>query len=231
MKYQAVVFDLFGTLIDKLSLKARQKVLVQMASVLRLPSDDFKRLWFATFEMRGLGVFPTIEANIQYILNELGLKSENGPIRLAAQINLDYIADSFKPRPDALEVLGFLKSRGYKTGLISSCSPEIPPVFRASSLANYFDVTLFSCLTGIDKPDIRIYQMTVEQLGVEPFSCLYVGDGDGLELTGAAHARMHPLLVSNPDEDSGDVYRVGSEANTWEGAKVTSLAEIMNLIG
>ena len=52
MKYQAVIFDLFGTLIDNFSLREHQSVLAQMASVLSAPPDDFTRLWFETSDHR-----------------------------------------------------------------------------------------------------------------------------------------------------------------------------------
>ena len=41
MKYEAVVFDLFGTLVPNMSLSEHRAVLTQMAQVLEAPPDDF----------------------------------------------------------------------------------------------------------------------------------------------------------------------------------------------
>jgi putative hydrolase of the HAD superfamily len=230
MKYTAIIFDLFGTLIDKLSLREHKAILRQMASIISVPPDDFVRLWFATFNMRGLGVFKNLGANIEYICRELGAQPGKSEVALASQINLRYTASAMKPRREALELLSHLKSQGYKTGLISDCSAEIPELFQNLPLAPLIDVTVFSSLVGIVKPDPRIYQLAAKRLLVEPGECLYVGDGDSNELTGAARAGMNPVLISNPHEDRTDVHRVDAEAEKWQGSKILSLGDILTLL-
>ena len=59
MKYKAIVFDLFGTLVDNFSLREHEDVLRQMAAVLSVPSEGFARLWVKTFKKRFRGVFRT----------------------------------------------------------------------------------------------------------------------------------------------------------------------------
>ena len=128
MKYVAVIFDLFGTLVDSFSLREHESVLTDMASVLFAPSDDFIRLWFNTFDERATGVLQSPEANIEYICRELGIPVTDTQIKLATQIRFDLTLRSMKPRPAAIEVLSCLKSDGYKTGLISDCSAETPTI-------------------------------------------------------------------------------------------------------
>ena len=230
MKYDAVIFDLFGTLIDKFSLIESRSVLRQMASVLSTPPEDFIQLWFDTFTMRGLGTFQSLEANIEYICKKLKLRSEDAQIALAAQIDREYIACSMKPRPYATDLLSKLKSEGYKMGLITNCSTSIPKVFNDMPFAPLIDVAVFSCLVGLQKPDPRIYQLAVERLAVKPEDCLYIGDGDSQELTGAARVGMHPVLIRNPDEESADVHRVDFEAEEWDGPVISSLKDVLTLL-
>jgi len=230
MKYEAVIFDLFGTLINKLSLREHTGLLRQMASIVSVPSDDFVRLWFGTFNERGLGVFQSLESNIEYICQQLGVRPEDTKVTLAAQINLDYTARSIKPRTDAAEVLSYLKSRGYKIGLISNCSTSIPNILNNMPFAQMIDVALFSSLVGMQKPDPRIYQLVAKQLALKPEDCLYIGDGDEHELTGAAQAGMHPVLICDPCEGGTDVYRVNSEAEQWHGPVISSLTEVLKLV-
>ena len=230
MKYDAVILDLFGTLIDKFSLREHESVLAEMASVLSSPSDDFIQLWFDTFNERGLGIFQSLEANIEYICSKLELKPEDTQITLAAQINVERTARSMKPRPYATELLSYLKSEGYKTGLITTCSTSIPKIFNDMPLAALIDVAVFSSLVRLQKPDPRIYQLAVEQLVVKPENCLYIGDGDSQELTGASQVGMHPVLIRDPDEDSTEVHRVDNEAETWHGLAILSLKEVLALL-
>ena len=230
MKYEAVIFDLFGTLVDKFSLHDHTGMLSQMASVLSIPADDFVKLWFDTFDMRGLGEFKSLEENIDYICRQLGVPPENDRVRLVAKMNIDYTARSMIARPQAIEVLSRLKSQGYRTGLITNCSAEIPKIWPSTSFAPLIDVTTFSASAGVQKPDPRIYQLAAEQLEVKPEKCLYIGDGDSQELTGAATVGMNPVLIRAPDEDKTDVHRVNYEANEWVGMTINSLEEILTLL-
>jgi len=230
VKYQAVIFDLFGTLIDKLSIRGHRSTLRQMASVIAAPPDDFIRLWFDTFNEREIGIFKSLEDNIKYICNKLKLDVEDREIARAAQINIENTARSIKLRPYAAELLAYLKAEGYKTGLITNCSPEIPRIFNKMPIARFFDAALFSGLEGKAKPNPHMYQATIERLAVKSEDCLYIGDGDSNELTGALEAGMHPVLIRNTDEDRTDVHRVDYEGDNWQGPVITSLQEVMNLL-
>jgi putative hydrolase of the HAD superfamily len=132
-------------------------------------------------------------------------------------------------RPDAVQVLSKLKSEGYKTGLISDCSNEIPATWEKLPLAPLIDIAAFSCVEGITKPDPRIYQMVTDQLDVQPQDCLYVGDGSSQELAGAARVGMSPVLIRVPgDGDYDNPYRIKSYE--WDGPKISSLSEVLRLL-
>lgn len=230
MKYEAVIFDLFGTLVDKFSLREHKSVLRQMASVLHISPDDFIQLWFDTFNERGLGVFQTIEENVEYICRKLNIHPEDTEVKTAARINLEYTARGMRPRSNTEELLSHLKAHGYKTGLISNCSTSIPEIFKDMPFATLIDEAVFSSLVGLQKPDPRIYQIATDRLGVKPQECLYVGDGDSQELSGAAAVGMHAVLIYNPDEDSADVHRVNAETEEWDSHKISSLMEVISLL-
>jgi len=230
MKYKAVIFDLFGTLIDKFSLREGNSILRQMASVLSAPADDFVQLWFDTFDTRGLGGFKSIEANIEYICQKLVIQPDKNQTQTASEMHFDYTARSLKARPQAIEVLTYLKSYGYRTGLITNCSIEIPSMWSDTPFDPLIDVAIFSASVGVQKPDPPIYKLALEQLAVKPEDCLYIGDGDCQELTGAAAVGMQPVLIRDPDEDSSDVHRVDYEGQNWNGPVITSLGEVSNLL-
>ncbi len=230
MKYEAVIFDLFGTLIDKFSLQSHREVLGQMSAVLSIPADDFIKLWFDTFDMRGFGTFQSLEANIEYICGKMEINVGEAAVRLAAKINREYTVGSMTPRPFSTELLSHLKSLGYKTGLITNCSAEIPLIWEDMAFASLTDAAVFSCSAGIQKPDPRIYFLAAEQLAVQPEDCLYIGDGDSQELSGAAAVGMNPVLIRNPEEDSADVHRIDYEADKWNGPVITSLKEVLELV-
>ncbi len=228
VKYEAVIFDLFGTLVDNFSVREHESVLTEMASVLGVPPDKFIRLWLNTFPQRATGVLPTPEANIEHICQKLGAHVSDANVKSAAKIRFSFTARSVTPRADSLETLSRLKSKGLKTGLISDCSGEVPTIWGDTPFASLFDVTVFSCVAGMRKPDPRIYQLATEQLGVRPQRCLYIGDGSSHELTGASQVGMHPVLLRTPDKENTDAHQIDRE--DWNGPVISSLKEILTLL-
>lgn len=230
MKYKAVIFDLFGTLVPNMALLEHRAVLTRMAHVLSAPPDDFARLWFDTFDERSTGIFQSPDDNVEYICQTLGVSVNETKVKLATRIRFDYSVQSMIPRPDAIETLSHLKFKGCKIGLISDCSAEVPAIWPDTLFAPLFDMTVFSCEVGIKKPDSRIYQLITERLGVEPQSCLYIGDGSSQELTGASQVGMCAVLLRLPDRDGADAHRIDSEDEEWDGPTISSLTEILTLV-
>lgn len=230
MKYEAVIFDLFGTLVDIYYHEDYYSVQREIISILKAPDDGFAKLWRDTADRRVTGVFRTLEENLKYICRELNVPATGSQINLAKRVRFHYVALALIPRQGAIEVLSHLKSGGYKIGLVSNCSAEPPVIWRYTPFAPFFDVTVFSSTAGIQKPDPRIYRMAAEQLKVKPESCLYIGDGDSQELTGAAGVGMHPVLIRAAHEDSAHALRTNPEINSWTGPVITSLKEVLNLV-
>lgn len=199
-----------------------------MASILAVPPEDFRQLWLETFRERTTGVHPTPRASIEYICRQLGMAVSEEQVEQAACVRLDYTLRSFRPRAGAVAVPARLKTDGYKTALISDCSGEIPRIWNDTALTPLFDVTVFSCVAGIKKPDPRIYLLATEQLEVKPPDCLYIGDGSSHELTGALKVGMHPVLIRVPGE-SDDTHFIDRETD-WQGPEIYSLKEVLNLV-
>jgi putative hydrolase of the HAD superfamily len=229
MKYKAVIFDLFGTLIENFSRSEYAAVFKEMADILSVPADEFLDAWAATFDQRATGVFPTTGDAIKSCAIKFNPRVTDTQIERAARIRTDYTRRSIIPREGAIEVLSYLKgAEGYRTGLISDCTCEIPNVWGSTPFASLFNVTVFSCVAGIKKPDPRIYNIAMERLGVKARDCLYIGDGSSRELTGALKVGMHPVLIRDPNE-SDDTHFIDREED-WRGAEISSLREVMGLL-
>ena len=226
MKHLAVVFDLFGTLAGNFSLQGYNDALAQMALALSLPSEDFRRAWFATSSKRNTGTSQNSKGDVEYICREFGVLPEVEQIQLAVRYRLDYIRHVMTPQPDSVDVLSYLKERSHKTGLLSNCSHEIPVVWPETPFASLIDVAVFSCSVGMRKPDSRIYQLTAERLEVRPEECIFVGDGGSEELSGALDVGMHPVLIRH-DADSTEPHLMTREQ--WDGSQISSLTDVLIL--
>jgi len=226
-KYKAVIFDLFGTLVDNYDLVGYASSLRETSSLLKLRHEDFMKLWNDTADKRAIGGFKTMEELLEHICRELDTPVKKFDINLAKMVRYDYISLSLTPRQYAVEILSEIKKHNYKVGLISVCGLETPELWPQTPFVPFFDVTLFSSVTGIRKPDPRVFQTSYEQLGVKPEDCLYVDD-TAINLAAAAGAGMSAVLYRNPEEtEYPGVVRPKEE---WEGPAITSLPEIFDLL-
>jgi FMN phosphatase YigB (HAD superfamily) len=81
MKYKAIIFDLFGTLVECYSVKGYNRLITDLASALKVPSEGFSKLWRDTTYERGTGIFRTTEESIRYICNKLKISVSDEKIR------------------------------------------------------------------------------------------------------------------------------------------------------
>jgi putative hydrolase of the HAD superfamily len=89
------------------------------------------------------------------------------------------------------------------------------------------DVLVFSSEVGLRKPDPRIYLLACRGLGVAPTDCVFVGDGNHRELSGAAAVGMTSVLIIDPAEE-GEMLRM--DAETWDGPTIFSVPEVRTLL-
>ena len=229
MLFQAVVFDLFGTLVPAFPSSLFEQSLGQMADAVGVSHMHFSRMWIEeTWEARAMGGFASTEDTARYICNAVGVTPTKSQLAEAALIRVEFTRKILQPRPDAISTLKHVKSADLGLALISDCTPEVPQLWPETPFASLIDVPIFSCAVGMKKPDPRIYRLACDGLGVAPHKCLYVGDGFSRELTGAANVGMHTVLIASPGEVPADA--PGYEGDTWPGPRVERLSEVMTLL-
>jgi putative hydrolase of the HAD superfamily len=230
VRYDAVIFDLFGTLVDDFSAQGHEQVISEMAALLQVSRADFAPLWNdETYLMRATGVFANAAANIRYICEALlHIQVSAERIAEAAQVRLDFTRRTLVPRPDTIPTLEQLKTWGYPLGLVSDCASEVPLLWSTTPFARLIDVPIFSCAVGLKKPQPQIYHLVCEQLGVAPERCLYIGDGSSEELSGAQQVGMRPVLIRNTPEDAYDAFR--QDVDGWQGTTIATLKDVLAFV-
>jgi putative hydrolase of the HAD superfamily len=228
MKFEAVIFDLYGTLVNDFASSSAGRLHAEFIKALAVPSEPFTKLWTETTNMRVNGAFQSVEASIQYVCDRLGTRLTAEQMSRAVDIRLQFITRTLTPRPDALETLEGLKDEGYKIGLLSNCSIEIPILWPETAFADLVESAVFSSRECLKKPDPRIYQLACERLGVPPENCLYIADGENYELTAAGKVGLHSVLLRNSShENQSELLR---EAREWHGETISILPEVLGLV-
>ncbi len=227
-RFDAVVFDLFGTLVHEFPRADWDTWFVRSAGALGVDPTAFRREWEATSVERQTGRLGDLPANLREICRRAGARPTQRQIREAMRVREELYARWFVPVPGARGVLERLREEGTPTALISMCAPDTPPLWRASPLAGLVDVEVFSSEVGLRKPEPAIYLLACDRLGVRPERCLYVGDGSYRELSGARAVGMTAVLVLDPAADAAAINR--PEAEDWTGARIARIAEVPGLL-
>jgi putative hydrolase of the HAD superfamily len=227
MKFDAVIFDLFGTLVDGFAASSAGYH-EEFSAALGVAHEPFMQHWRQITGSRTLGDFQTVEASIEHVCDRMGVSVTTKQMAKAVEIRLQLTRRALTPRPDAVSTVAQLKRAGFKIGLLSNCSIEIPMVWPETAFAELFDSTIFSSRERLKKPEPRIYNVVCDRLGVPPEACIYIADGENYELAAAADVGMHPVLIRNPLQDHGN--EVLREARNWRGAAISALPEALTLV-
>ena len=215
-RVRAVVFDLWNT-IARWPHEEWAEVRPRVARRLGLSPEEFDERWYG----------------------ELAHQRETGPIAdVLAQLDLSpevaedvlelrgaVTRQGLVPVPGAAETIAELRVRGLKTGLITVCSEDVPRLWAETAFHGLFDAEVFSSSVGLRKPDPRIYQLALDELGVPAGEALFVGDGANDELGGAERVGMTAVMLEVPPEELP-----GEEQPDWDGLRIRSLPEVLELV-
>jgi putative hydrolase of the HAD superfamily len=223
---RAVIFDFFGTLTPSRSKALRDSEKEPTAACLGIPASDWIRAVDESWNDRVVGADESLALAFQRIACRLNYDPTDEQLAAATQTRLAAYVDSAALRPDALDTLGRLRSMGFKIGLVTDCSLELPAVWHRLPVADLVDSAVFSCIEGTRKPDPILFTAASTRMDLAPTQCLYVGDGGGDELPGASGVGMRAVLFKPQDwaeHDSPD------RAMNWTGDTVGSFTELLDL--
>jgi len=103
-----------------------------------------------------------------------------------------------------------LRSRGYRTGVVSNADGRVRRLLEEAGLAPHLEVVIDSAEVGVEKPDPRIFLAATGRIETEPSACAYVGDVYEFDVVGARAAGLRPILIGPGEAPGWDpVVRVG----------------------
>lgn len=226
-RFDAVVFDLFGTLVSEFPLADWNANFERLAHAFGVDVDGFRAAWHESSIDRQTGRLGDIRRNLGENATRAGGAPTEEQIDVAVFARNELYARYFHPLPGALETVAWARER-YRTALISMCAPDTPELWRASPFEGLIDVEVFSCESRLRKPDREIYLEAARRLGVEPERCVYIGDGSYGELRGASAVGMTAILVHDPDEPEGTMLRPDLEP--WNGLTIASIGVVPQVL-
>ena len=132
------------------------------------------------------------------VLEHLGFESDDAMLDdIHAQFSRPL---AWHPYPDAIETLRTLRAKGYRIGVISNASHELPETLRRTGLAPFLDTITYSFEVGAEKPHPKIFLAAVARAGTTPERAVHVGDSFETDYLGARQAGLHAIVVCRGED-------------------------------
>jgi putative hydrolase of the HAD superfamily len=191
---EAVVFDLYDTIV-RVDPGARLRHQTSIAKQLDIDPATFVELWDATGPASNSGQIGPTTDRFEQIRKRAGIRRKLDLASLAEGEHA-FLGNNAMLIPGAIDLLGGLRARGYRIGLLSNCSASVEAVLAATGLRHHVDGVVLSYRDGLLKPDVRAFELIQRRLGVEPAKTIFAGDGANDELVAATAAGMRAVRAT-----------------------------------
>ena len=188
---QAALFDLDGTLLDRLGC-----LRVYLYGQVERLSNDLHALPFGEYMERAI----ELDAHGHADKGELFRRIERdftllpGTWQRLLDDFLTYFPHICVPFPKAHQTLTTLRQQGIKMGLVTNGVVDSQqPKIDGLGIARYFDIMLLSEAEGVAKPDAEIFRRATDNLGVSPEQTVMIGDNPEADIRGAKSYGMKAI--------------------------------------
>lgn len=214
LRPRAVLFDLYGTLIDIHTREDLPEVWDRLARFLRyrgLPAEAgaLRDGFYAGAqkvqeespedhpETDNLGIFRSMLCGMSQGVSDTFCEEVTQLFRTLSMVHFGLF-------PDTLSTLEDLK-KSFKLGLVSDAQRVfLDPEITMAGLRPYLDVIVISSDHGFHKPDQRLFETALAELGLTREQVVYVGDNVSRDVRGAKAAGIKAVLINRNGKDSGD---------------------------
>jgi putative hydrolase of the HAD superfamily len=101
----AIIFDLYGTLVPNFTQSAYDPVYKEISSILDVGYDDFRKIFGTAFKERCRGKWKDIKNAIRDAAIHLGRAPTEITIERAAAVRLSFTRDSIQANNETLQVI------------------------------------------------------------------------------------------------------------------------------
>ena len=214
MKYDLIIFDMDGTILNTLEdLKNSLNYVLQQAGYQTRTLEEVR-----TFV--GNGIRKTIE-------RALPSDIEEEKIDELFSLFMDYYAihntDNTKPYTGVIDLLKELKHLGYKTAVVSNKQDSAVKSLCKKFFTGLFDVEIGEKENIAKKPDPDEVNDVLKILNIDRTKSIYIGDSE-VDIQTAQNSKMKSIIVDWGFRDRKFLYEHGAEVI------VSNPSEILDII-
>jgi putative hydrolase of the HAD superfamily len=118
---------------------------------------------------------------------------------------------------DAKACVTALKETGAKIGIVANQPATSVNSLKSDHLFELIDFLGISAIVGIEKPDIKIFELAIKELAVDPTKAIHIGNRIDTDVMPAKKLGMKTVWVrrgeANPDPSAEDLKQADITVN------------------
>jgi putative hydrolase of the HAD superfamily len=207
----AVLFDLYGTLVDLEIDEQDPRVWEALAALLHrwgrsASPDDLKRRFrdLCSEEAERFGYGAILPSVFMRLISATGRHPTPAETLELADIFRQTSIEAISLRPYAIDILSTLRNRGIKVALVSNTESILSRFdIHALKIDSLFDTIVFSSDFRIIKPDPEMFIVALRRLRTDVSEAIMVGDNWEADIAGALAAGLGgAILLEQRDEST-----------------------------
>ena len=234
MKYEAIIFDVSDTLVEYSPNWAKVFGDKIRSLGIDVPEKMTWKINDAVYWANGEqtireqnGAPRATEEELGRIMDEAALSCMDCP----AELKETYLQSmSCIPMPKqkmtviygVFDLLNSLRDQ-YRLAIVSNHYKWLVDYLKDAGLYGYFESIIVSEAVGIEKPDVRIMELALNELGLPPGRCLYVGDHP-LDVLCSKQAGMDCAWIAREEAELHESIPFNED---YKISKVTQLPDIL----
>ena len=213
---RAVLFDVYGTLVDIHTNEHRDDVFDSLSRFLEyrrifIPGKELKELYFDHINQqiaRSRERHPEVDVTraFGHVLRERGRTTDRYLSMLTTQLYRSLCRERMRLYDETFWTLTEFRKQ-YRLGIVTDaqrvfCKPEL----RTLRLENFFDALVISSDYGFRKPDPRLFHIALAALDVPASKAAYIGNKYETDLVGAKEAGLAVAGLIRQTEEEKRAY-------------------------
>ena len=190
MEYKAVLFDLGGVVLG-----SPLHAIARYERKRGVPAGFVNRVVLSSGSRGAWSCLERGDLSLQEFHTAFDAECSAAGQAIDARALMERVQMASEPRPLMLEAIRRIRARGLSTGAITN--NWVSEGEGTRELRPNFDAFVESCVTGVRKPDPRIYRIACEGLGIDPAQAVFLDD-IGANLKPARALGMTTIKVDDP---------------------------------
>jgi len=209
---RALIFDLYGTMID-IRTDEEDQCIYNMLSrylsyhMINITPEELRSEYFGNIQRnmtKSKEIYPEVDIYKIFfdILYRYGRKRYHKNFIIdIAMLFRSLTIRHFGVFDGLYDALGTIVKK-YKTAIVSDAQWVFAePEMAMLGLDQFFEQRILSSRIGYKKPDSRLFHLAAQKLGVKPENTIYIGDNPEKDAVGAKKAGMRYIMFNSGRDD------------------------------